>query len=74
MKHTYTITGMTCNGCRAHVEKELNAVEGVENASVDLEKAEATIEMNNHISLEIFQEALKNTSYEILNSKNSNLN
>ena len=74
MKHTYTITGMTCNGCRAHVEKELIQVEGVVNASVDLEKAEATIEMNNHISLETFQKALKNTAYGILNSKNINLN
>ena len=67
MKHTYTVNGMTCNGCRAHVEKELNAVEGVESAAVDLENAEAVIEMNNHIPLETFQEALKHTSYEILN-------
>lgn len=67
MKHKYTVTGMTCNGCRAHVEKELNAVEGVENASVDLENKEAIIEMKNHIPLKIFQEASQGTSYEILN-------
>lgn len=51
MKHTYTVTGMTCNGCRSHVEKELNAVEGVENASVDLVIEEASIEMKDHISV-----------------------
>ncbi|QCW98743.1 copper-translocating P-type ATPase [Aggregatimonas sangjinii] len=59
MKHTYHIHGMTCNGCRTHVEKTLSKVEGVTKASVNLEKAEATIEMENHIPIENFQEALK---------------
>ena len=59
MKHTYKISGMTCNGCRSHVEKTLQEVEGVKNASVDLEKAEAVIEMENHISLETFEAALQ---------------
>ncbi len=45
MKHTYIIQGMTCNGCRSHVEQVLSKVNGVSNAVVDLEKAEATIEM-----------------------------
>ena len=51
---------MTCNGCRNHVEETLSKVDGVFKASVDLEKAEATIEMEKHIPLEKFQEALKN--------------
>ncbi|HSJ11748.1 MAG TPA: heavy metal-associated domain-containing protein, partial [Gillisia sp.] len=59
MTHIYKITGMTCNGCRSHVEKTLNEVEGVEKAEVDLEKAEAVIEMKSHIPLETFQQALK---------------
>ncbi|WP_452218366.1 heavy metal translocating P-type ATPase [Lacinutrix undariae] len=60
MKHTYHIHGMTCNGCRGHVEETLSKVKGVSKATVNLEKAEATIEMESHISLETFQEALKN--------------
>ncbi len=59
MTHTYSIHGMTCNGCRSHVENTLSRVEGVISASVDLEKGEATIEMGTHISIEKFQEALK---------------
>lgn len=59
MTHTYSIHGMTCNGCRSHVESTLTKVEGVTSASVDLEKAEATIEMEKHISIEKFQEVLK---------------
>lgn len=60
MKHTYSISGMTCNGCRGHVEKTLSNVEGVTIAKVDLQMAEATIEMESHIPLETFEEALKN--------------
>tara|TARA_R110002051_G_scaffold10175_3_gene38570 strand:- start:28816 stop:31305 length:2490 start_codon:yes stop_codon:yes gene_type:complete len=49
---------MTCNGCRNHVEQTLTKVEGVTAVTVDLEKAEATIEMDTHIPLEKFQDAL----------------
>ncbi|GAA3603029.1 cation transporter [Flavivirga amylovorans] len=58
MTHTYAITGMTCNGCRTSVEDKLNTVSGVLNATVDLEKAEALIEMSNFISISAFQKAL----------------
>src|SRR6056297_558306 len=67
MKHTYHIHGMTCNGCRNHVEQTLSKVEGVTTASVDLEKAEATIEMESHIPIETFQKAMQDDggSYSI---------
>ena len=67
MKHTYHIIGMTCNGCRSHVEETLSKVKGVLNAMVDLEKAEATIEMESHIPIVTFQNALKkdNDRYSI---------
>jgi len=73
MKHTYHIHGMTCNGCRSHVEQTLSKVEGVSNASVNLENAEATIEMESHIPIEKFQEALKEDggAYSISTSKPS---
>jgi len=60
MNHTYHVYGMTCNGCRGHVEEILSKREGVSKATVDLAKAQATIEMVKHIPLETFQEALKN--------------
>jgi len=58
MTHTYTVTGMTCNGCRTSVEDNLNALDDVEQASVNLEKQEATIKMSKHISIETLQNAL----------------
>ncbi|MCK0156143.1 heavy metal translocating P-type ATPase [Cellulophaga sp. F20128] len=60
MKHNYHIHGMTCNGCRSHVEEILSKVEGVTAATVNLEKAEATIEMEAHIPLKNFEQALQN--------------
>jgi P-type Cu+ transporter len=59
MTHTYSISGMSCNGCRTHVEEALKNVKGVTNVSVDLQKAEAVIEMETHIPLEKLREALR---------------
>ncbi|PZO34976.1 MAG: ATPase [Flavobacteriaceae bacterium] len=57
MTHTYTISGMTCDGCRTKVEKTLNAVQGVK-ANVTLDPPMATITMEKHIATEHLQEAL----------------
>ena len=75
MTHIYKIHGMTCNGCRSHVEETLNKVDGVSKVSVNLEKGESVIEMENHIPLEIFQNALEDDGgrYSISMSKESPL-
>jgi Cu2+-exporting ATPase len=67
MKHAYHIQGLTGNGCRDRVAQTLSKVEGVTNASVDLEKAQATIEMASHIPIETFQKAMNDdgASYSI---------
>jgi Cu2+-exporting ATPase len=57
MKHTYKITGMTCQGCQAKVENALNDIDGI-SAKVTLEPAEATITMDQHVASEKLQEAL----------------
>lgn len=57
MKHTYTITGMTCNGCRSSVEKALNSIKGIE-AVVSLDPPIATLQMKDHIPLVQLQETL----------------
>ena len=57
MIHTYNITGMSCNGCRSKVEKALNSIEDVE-ATVSLDLAQASINMEKHIPISQLQEAL----------------
>ncbi|MFD2568388.1 heavy-metal-associated domain-containing protein [Pseudotenacibaculum haliotis] len=58
MKHTYQVSGMTCGGCKASVEEYLSEIAGVTNATVDLEKGEVEVQMNTHITIETFQNAL----------------
>jgi len=65
MKHIYKIQGMTCNGCRANVEKALNSIEGV-TAIVDLQKGEAAIETQQHVPLEKLQETLSEKGHYII--------
>ena len=40
---TYAIEGMTCNHCVANVDRNLKAMEGVNDVSVDLQKGEAVV-------------------------------
>lgn len=34
--HTYAVKGMTCKNCKAHVERNIRNVEGVEEVEADL--------------------------------------
>jgi len=73
MKHTYTITGMTCSGCEAKVKKDLSNVEHVTEVAVSKEDKVATIIMSKHVEIEVLQNALggKDCKYQITLSDNS---
>lgn len=58
MEHKYEIRGMSCMGCKNHVQKALESVEGVTSVEVNLEEGTAAIKMTTHIALETFQKAL----------------
>lgn len=62
MKHTYQIQGMTCNGCRTHVEEALSSVKNIESASVSLEEKSAELIMTEHIPIDVLQEKLDELS------------
>ena len=57
MKNTYTITGMSCNGCRTKAEKALNEIDGVE-AIVTLDPPMATIVSEKSVAIFKLQKAL----------------
>lgn len=59
MTHQYHIHGMSCSGCKNHVQNTLAKVPHVVSVFVDLDQATATIEMEKHIPIEVFQEVLK---------------
>ena len=52
------VQGMTCQGCRKHVEETLAAVDGVASVEVDLQANAARIQSRHPISIESYNEAL----------------
>lgn len=58
MKHTYKVDGMTCQGCKASVEKKLAQLENVTDVVVTLDKGEAEVSMKKHIPTEDLKKAL----------------
>jgi copper ion binding protein len=82
MQKEFQVKGMTCQGCRAHVEEALQNIKGVKTVNVNLENKTAEVEFHQDVSLEILQEAVgekydisekKETSqgHEAENGKNS---
>ena len=65
MKKAVKIEGMTCGHCVASVTSALEAVEGVAQVSVDLEKKTATVETGADISDDTIGSAIKNVGYTI---------
>ncbi|TAI48061.1 heavy-metal-associated domain-containing protein [Flagellimonas allohymeniacidonis] len=51
MKHSYSIKGMTCQGCVASVKGKLEGIPNVQEVEVNLEKGEATISIQEHIPI-----------------------
>lgn len=72
MTHVYTVTGMTCSGCKASVEKAIQSIDSVTDVSVNLEQSEAVVSMTKHISIKKLQDALsdKFQIFETNTSKN----
>lgn len=58
MKHTYHVSGMTCNNCKASVEKALHELKYIDGAQVNLETSEVTLTMTKHVAVSELQNAL----------------
>lgn len=58
MTHTYKVSGMTCQHCRASVEDSIKKLDNVKSVSVDLEAEEAEIDMEQHVDVETLQSAI----------------
>ena len=58
MKKTYTIYGMTCNGCKSTIHQNLNDLPEIESVEVNLEKGEAIIFAKSDINISKLQNAL----------------
>lgn len=68
MKHTYSVTGMTCTGCVASVKSKLLMHPDVQSAEVTLDPPQAVLEMTKHIGTADLQQAIGNPRYTITES------
>lgn len=65
MKKTIKIEGMSCGHCSGRVDKVLNEIEGVK-AVVDLEKAQAEVEMPDTLDIKVLTDAIEEAGYEVV--------
>lgn len=72
MTQTYIITGMTCNGCKASVEKALLSLDDVLEVSIRLEDSLAEITMHKAIPLSDFKATLPE-KYAIVKANNKEI-
>lgn len=63
----FSVEGMSCNHCKASVEKALKTLEGVDKAKVDLQKAQVEVEFDSEkISEAELKGAVTAAGYEVL--------
>jgi copper chaperone len=66
-KKTLKIQGMTCNHCAMRVSKALKAVPGVQDAQVDLQKAEASVSYDDaKVTLDKLSVAVVDAGYKVV--------
>jgi len=58
MKHTYKITGMTCDSCKDKITQALQSIPEITKVEIDREKGFADISMSEHVQTPVMQEAL----------------
>jgi cation transport ATPase len=66
------VTGMTCNNCKASIQKHLNLIDKVDNVFVDLDGAQVHITMSNFISTDVLKAALPN-KYSLSEKKENHI-
>lgn len=66
-KKEIQVSGMTCNHCKAAVEKALKTLDGVNEVDVQIETGKVTVDYDEGAAAEKeLLEAIKNAGYEVL--------
>jgi len=69
MKTTLHIEGMHCAGCANAVDKQLQALDGVHTAKVNLATETALVEHEESVQWEDFEQAVTRAGYELVNKE-----
>ena len=63
MEKVITVEGMMCAHSQMHVQKALAAVEGVQEANVDLEAKKATVKLSADVADDTLRKAVEDAGY-----------
>lgn len=66
MKKILKVEGMSCGHCKAAVEKALKAVDGVEDAVVNLDEKTAEVRLKKEIPNDVLEKAVTDAGYEVV--------
>jgi copper ion binding protein len=68
---TYSVEGMTCQGCVSSIESKLGKIDGVEKYEVDLEKGEAVVEFDpEKVKNDDIEKEFEGTSFTVTEKEN----
>lgn len=62
---TFKVAGMTCTSCAGRVEKALNAIPGVEDASINLATESAQLTLSEPVDWQTIVEAVDRAGYQV---------
>ncbi|WP_052184288.1 mercuric transport protein MerTP [Psychroserpens sp. Hel_I_66] len=66
-KHTFDVEGMTCAGCEAHVESEVNKLDGIISVKASYENANTIVEFDKtKTDLPAIRKAIEKTGYKVV--------
>ncbi|NQP34406.1 heavy-metal-associated domain-containing protein [Streptococcus suis] len=66
MKQTLKLKNLSCQNCVKHVTNHFLEMDGVDEASIQLEEQLAEVQTSVEHSLERYKEALEDTVYEVV--------
>ncbi|MEG2024195.1 MAG: heavy metal-associated domain-containing protein, partial [Gordonibacter sp.] len=69
MEKTLQVEGMMCQHCVARVKKALESMEGVEEATVDLDAKTVTATLSHEVADEALRDAVVEAGYEVTGVK-----
>ena len=62
----YQVKGMSCHHCKNAVDSAVKAIEGVTEATVDLEKGQVTVAIAAPVSIDAISAAVNDARYELV--------
>lgn len=65
MEKTLSIEGMKCEGCAKIIKEKFEAITGITDVTIHLEKKEAIIASQAEIEIDYLKEALSDTKFTI---------